>query len=470
MRCLVVAVQVGSWAVALASATRAQVRPAPLTRLAEERKRLVTGEIEWSLRDNMAGRERFYTSQFADDDELLIDRGDAEGIVRRQPDGEPSPVNARLQQFMLSRRHESWSHGRDALSAVLTERTGTAGGLWRLRTLGLGWEFSMADVDDLLWHNDLTLPAERRYDETWENGFRTITAHTDYGAIKWWLDPRRGDAPVRAAVIENGTVAAESRCTLRQFDGVWYPEVIAFYSAAYKEGREPTKVLTVHSAKFNRPDQPQRLSPADIGIEVGVNIQRFKADGSVDIVFWDGSQVISRAEYSQRLRAGELKLGPTVLRELARTREQDAAGSPTTQSAAATTAPATTQPVATESDWEAYTRRFIAKYRLNDDQSQRAMNILHACQQQADAYLERQSDELARLDRNLREAETSSAPDREAAIQRVYDRRATLRKPIDRIFEEQLKPRLETLPTRAQRVAAEGETKPSPTTRPATEP
>ena len=43
---------------------------------------------------------------------------------------------------------------------------------------------------------------------------------------------------------------------------------------------------------------------------------------------------------------------------------------------------------------------------------------------------------------------------RKAAL-RAAERVRELRAPIDRIFEEQLKPRLDKLPTRAQRAAAE---------------
>jgi hypothetical protein len=58
--------------------------------------------------------------------------------------------------------------------------------------------------------------------------------------------------------------------------------------------------------------------------------------------------------------------------------------------------------------------------------------------------------------------ERLSAKKTEGEGQRLLADLEELRKPIQDIFEKQLKPRLDKLPTRAQRAAVEGQQKPKP--------
>jgi len=98
-------------------------------------------------------------------------------------------------------------------------------------------------------------------------------------------------------------------------------------------------------------------------------------------------------------------------------------------------------------EWTLYTERFIECYQLNEEQKQKAWMFLRHQQEQRDAHLRRNVDEMARVTRLLKEAETEEQ--RQSALE-AYDR---LNRPVERMFEE-LKQRLETLPTRAQRKAA----------------
>lgn len=106
--------------------------------------------------------------------------------------------------------------------------------------------------------------------------------------------------------------------------------------------------------------------------------------------------------------------------------------------------------------WEDYVRKFIEKYRLDAAQEQQALRALRSCQQQAHAYLRRKKPDFERLDR-LHAASgadsTPAGPDQGPASPEL--RRLLI--PIDDIFKKQLKPRLDMIPTRRQRLAVDQE-------------
>jgi len=108
-----------------------------------------------------------------------------------------------------------------------------------------------------------------------------------------------------------------------------------------------------------------------------------------------------------------------------------------------------------ESEWEKYVREFIVKYQLNDEQTQKANAVLEDCQAQADRYLKSQESQIARIDKQLDELKKSKDKNKSKNVAKLTEQRNRLKEPVQRIFDQQLKPRLERLPTRAQRRAAE---------------
>jgi len=116
-----------------------------------------------------------------------------------------------------------------------------------------------------------------------------------------------------------------------------------------------------------------------------------------------------------------------------------------------------------ESAWEKYVREFIAKYKLNDEQTQKANTILEDCEAQAKRYMIGRHEQIEKLDQQVEELKQSKDKNKSKSISELNERRAKLIEPIERIFDEQLKPRLERLPTRAQRRAAEAAAKQKPT-------
>ena len=110
-----------------------------------------------------------------------------------------------------------------------------------------------------------------------------------------------------------------------------------------------------------------------------------------------------------------------------------------------------------ETQWEAYVRQFIEKYKLDADQQDRAYKILRSCQEQANSYMRSHADELDRLERRAQELQAAPNKSKDVGkeVADLNTARTKLLEPIGQIFEKQLKPRLEKLPTRAQRDAAE---------------
>jgi hypothetical protein len=102
-----------------------------------------------------------------------------------------------------------------------------------------------------------------------------------------------------------------------------------------------------------------------------------------------------------------------------------------------------------DDEWARYVRAFIAKYQLNDEQQQRAWLFYKDARTRADAAEQRHE----RLTKGL------SAEDQRGK-QRLRELNERKRKDLGRLFDR-LKERLEPLPTRAQRRAAQPSTQPS---------
>jgi len=114
--------------------------------------------------------------------------------------------------------------------------------------------------------------------------------------------------------------------------------------------------------------------------------------------------------------------------------------------------------------WELYVKKFITDYRLDESQKTAALAILKDCRDRAKQYLESRKEDKARIDGLLIEARKSQPIDREK-LREGSEGLRELNKPVGQLFNE-LKERLDKIPTEAQRAAFLGR---SPTTRPASE-
>ncbi|MBI5863324.1 MAG: hypothetical protein HZB38_02180 [Planctomycetes bacterium] len=105
-------------------------------------------------------------------------------------------------------------------------------------------------------------------------------------------------------------------------------------------------------------------------------------------------------------------------------------------------------------DWTLYTNDFIRRYELDSEQEQKAREILRARQIERDRYLQRKNADIERI---TLLAQNAANDEERAAAEHDADR---LQAPIDRMFQ-QLKDKLNTLPTRAQRARAEPASRPA---------
>jgi hypothetical protein len=108
-----------------------------------------------------------------------------------------------------------------------------------------------------------------------------------------------------------------------------------------------------------------------------------------------------------------------------------------------------------ESQWEAYVREFIQKYKLDSAQIERANALLKDCQEQANRIVAKRKPEMDRIEEKLKELAASTEPEKQKELKELNERKQKMLEPINEIFEKTLKPKLERLPTRAQRQAAE---------------
>ena len=101
-----------------------------------------------------------------------------------------------------------------------------------------------------------------------------------------------------------------------------------------------------------------------------------------------------------------------------------------------------------ESRWDKYVRDFIARYKLDAAQQTTALNILAQLQAAASQFRQSRADVLAKLDQWIRR--TDDVQEKAAFVKQRDDSLTRIRDLFD-----QLKTRLEALPTTSQRRAAE---------------
>ena len=467
--CLRIHISVWLLATLLAAPSLAQERPQALQKLETYRAALQTGQIEWSdvkYRENtglLRGVPHYMTTRFANDDLVSIDRGDKDGVTVRDETGAPGRFAGTAPLCRFQAEDGVWQRADADLrpAYLFLGRTGVSD----LRSLGAASYANTTDIHEVLWRDRHPNPAAWRYEESRDGDLYVVRVQKADSTTTYWLDPQRAWSPVRVRdeYHKHGSWA-ESRSSLKETDGLWFPEVVEFFSSKFKDGREPVQVVRVYGATFNRPEHPQRLSLADIGVDVGSYVIVHEYGEQPRTGRWDGQQVVNVNQLADQ----RIEEGPIFKRQAARYHARYAQGDgvQTTTDPALAGDPAALrravaeQPNQCESLWEAYTRNFIARYDLNEDQTQKALTILHDCQERGRAYLAKQETKITELDERSAKLREVTGPEAEAQRAALQSDREKLVKPLDDIFEKHLKPRLDRLPTRKQRAAGGAPEKP----------
>lgn len=428
---------------------------------------LNTARVEYTVTHTHDGSttSQFYSFKAADDAFITVIRGDEKGVVAYLDNGEPAPPLLNQRWNCLSTEGEVWLHREETPDAeVWGEKSGRHEFRMRdMRELGLNPVMPDRNLDEYL--NEVGSPT-LSYETRQEQGLHIVRRNLPDTAIEWWIDPDRDWNIIKTMIYGDGGAKkiSEERFTLRldPYDGMWFPSRMERWS--FLEGAQnPMEVIEIHAAEFNRPEHPVKLTPADIGVEVGMLVvYRERKENAAG--YWDGEKILPGEEFQKRIESGELSVGPNTARARALERiwAQFDSGVPkySLTSGEHDGPRYIFQWQSYETEWEAYTRRFIIRYKLDEEQTQKAWAICNECQERGRAYIARRKPVLEEIDKRLRKPASATGGEELAQRGRLESEKADNLAPLTKIFEEQLKPRLERLPTRAQRRAAEFEPTP----------
>lgn len=438
--------------------------PEPIVHMLSAREAIQTGRYTYDVRrmDPRIGEFRVGRSrvQFTPDhilaDSVFPDwRGatDPQGRLLSAAERERMPTSMRV----LGLEDKVWQHADPSLDASIKSTTGDpvdGGAIYankrQFRELGLtpstGSSTGLSlEQQDLGWI--------RSFETVSEPPLMRVTMHPHKGPARtWWIDPERGWNPVR---VRDGDAEgwSEARITLQLADGIWFPAQVEVFRSGILDGTRAAESMRLSQTEFNRPEHPLILTPADIGIEVGMFVDEELPGGKLRFGHWDGSGIISSDEYLEKVDQGILKPGPTVERLMAAAKAR-AEADPEAAFRGRLRATALS-PRSEPASWERYVLRFIQDHRLDSEQQATAWRILQDCQEQANMFLHRRADDFAEVERDLALLQERPETATPADLDRVGGRFLRLLEPVREIFGQQLKPRLDKLPTRAQRATTQ---------------
>lgn len=305
-------------------------KPAALVAMERARLALRTARVEWSEtggpRDG--GRERFYTSRCAGEDFIVVERGDDEGVLYRNREGNPE---TRLSfpgpiQHLVRPGKEIWRHSEfDTSASVFLEKeipwTERVYPNWDVRALGATpWTPPQggSGVSDALRLLRAVKEVPATYRSEKVGHLHKVVANLGEGwSHEYLIDPDRGWNPTRMDIKHEGTDSTRYpsvHIKLNKFGETWFPREVSAFS---RNRTEPDRVIRVLSASFNQEDHAKELSVRDIGIDVGTNISvrhppnsKRAYDPDKDLLTWDGNKLIPYSEFARMIKSGKIEYGP----------------------------------------------------------------------------------------------------------------------------------------------------------------
>lgn len=437
--------------------------PEALAKVAEARRKITSAVVTWSeipARGPTAGYEILYRTTLArNGDKAIEELGDVNGEHWIYPsDGSAPKELTGLSRFLYLQDGRAYHRSSDAIH--LTEydaetRKKELSADWRGNILAIGMSFTRKSSPDLAteqWTAISPLGFDTvHWTEQRSAGQVVLTGNFDDGSMaRYWISPSKGWNVERALYNFEGKEVMECRTSLRRFGEVWFPEEVEYLS----EG-EQVRVYRITDASFNLPEHPDHLTPNDIGAEAGMTVSLFSHSPKFQslLPIWTGSEAIPKADWDRRVAAGEAATSPVYEALL---KQALAESVPVTVD----DLPADYKPsdrIALEPNkWRQYTLDFIRRYALDDEQKRKALEILDACEERARHVFESRKSVFDGHDREFRELR--STPREKQTIKAWAEhmhKGQELFAFLDDIFERDLKPQLERLPTKAQREAVE---------------
>ena len=196
-----------------------------------------------------------------------------------------------------------------------------------VRSFGVQAQPGGRTVYDPNWLGRKDLDAAR-FREWTEGELRVVRADFPNGpALQWWVDPKKGWSIVRASQFSpDGSPSYESRSSLTEFDGTWLPSEVAFFRSDFRGGKLAYQTIRIQNAAINRPEQPARFGPGDLGLETGTMVAMHDPETmqATDLRAWNGNALVSMKEWRDGLHAGTASYSPGFMQEVARGREESA--------------------------------------------------------------------------------------------------------------------------------------------------
>lgn len=441
-------------------------KPKSLLAFVESRRSITSGVVSWNVAVSASGRTQHYVNRYAANGDLICEyRGDQDGWVSyRAPE---NVGQSRFPELLLSNDTGVWRYSDTTIQCSWWPRgeklTGDPPAMMDYRLAGVfstSGSIERAVGDRQVWESDSDPILS--YDEGREGGLVYVRGMHDSGATtEWLLDPRKDYNAL--SIISRTARGDETKmdADVEKRGGVWLPTRITYSRRGTIEA-----TVTLESASLNSQADPVSFSPADIGIEPGMAVsnQRVAAAPTVGQNDWNGDTVVPHAEFVADVKSGRRIPGPTVkqvwdqgyfdspyLTEEQRDSIRLAEAKMERREGAITKAGL----------WQKYVERFIQKYDLDDEQAQKCRRLLADCDALAEKAARKTEARWNEVQAQLKQA--IDAGDGKKAIE-LRDESKKLSAPIEKIFEDRLKPGLEKIPTRAQRQKAETE---KPTSTPA---
>lgn len=425
-------------------------RPELLKQLIARRHAIQTGFVQFTY-ENLtahAGEYIHYTGQLSPSEAVMVNWGNQDGVVLHNPDRDGRPHRT------LITHDYTWASDDDA---VIVARSGRGldarEGVFALRALGAGFRCPYS-ADDQFRLDDELLRGHVQYEQRIEGGMTVVTARSDADPdeVSWWFSPECDWNPVRITHVRDGVVREEARIQMKKFEGVWFPEAVSYFNGGRLE-----ESFHISGAEFNGMQDKRSLGPEDIGVEPGFIIQDLNAKRGDRMLMWDGSEAIPTDEFARRLRSGELARGPGNQAAIDALPDATGPGEGHAHRDSADVKDrldgATLPPMAASllTEWQKYTTDFIKRFELDARQTERAETVLEVCERQARKYVAARRAYFEMLAKEQRTLDEKADPARKNDLER---RLADLLHPMKLIFERQLKPGLEKLPTEEQRKKA----------------
>ena len=433
-------------------------KPSALLAMEQARNAIVSGRVEWSILPNGApeARRAFVCRYAANGDTIFEERGDREGWTVTTPS--QGGVTKYPQVFM---RNDDglWYYQETSLGCSW----------WKNKPPHRPWpEHFIRPVKDVRWVGTSlgknSLDANVGFAAVWDDKHHKVvswdqqelgerylvTAYYDSGAVATWeINPDRG-WNVERATFDVGPIHQEVLCNLKQYGNVWLPE-----TTDYRLNGETTATVRIESASLNQPGDAKQFTLTDIGMEAGMDIScQDSAEERAKRPTWNGDEVCSSDTWMADVKSGKRQWGPRLMKLIRgepverpyETEEQRRRRLLARAKMGVRSALNRHQCL-----WSKYVADFIERHELNEDQTHKAQAILSDCQAKAEQKTMHLRMRCAPLLTEL-DARGELKPDQQRRLDGLL---GSVREAVDKIFTTQLKPRLERLPTRAQKEAAE---------------